>query len=228
MLVLKKTNISPYLDGIGLYVNDHSEDSTIKFYFKTPGNETIEINGTSPLLNNSQSLKILIHGEKETHKVGWIETMTTRYHTLGGVDVVVVDWSMVSTSIETLGVQSVDQAGHIIGNFIIEVTTDSVDLLSGIHIIGNDLGAHLGGVAGEKVQNTSSQKIGRITGLDPCNAEINRLSSDDAAFVDCIHTQTFFDQNSYGTIDLYILSNDTKKVFCINGKKFFAKYCYIF
>lgn len=216
-MVLNSTNISSYLDDIGLYITNHLESSSIKFYFKTPDNETIEINGTSPLLNSSQPLKILIHGQKETHNVGWIDTMTTRYHSAGGFDVVVVDWSMISTSIDTLDVTSIDEAGHVIGNFIMEVTTDNVDLLSGIHIIGNDLGAHVGGVAGENVQNNSSQKIGRITGLDPCNNITDRLSSDDAVFVDCIHTQTYFDQNSYGTIDLYVLNNDTNKVLCING-----------
>lgn len=65
-----------------------------------------------------------------------------------------------------------------------------------IILTGHSLGAHIAGVAGDTFKNLTNQLLPRITGLDPaylCFREgevLHRLTREDAAFVDVIHTNS--------------------------------------
>ncbi|KAF5291388.1 hypothetical protein FQR65_LT01698 [Abscondita terminalis] len=62
--------------------------------------------------------------------------------------------------------------------------------ISTIHIVGFSLGAHIAGFAGKYLFERGYEKIPRITGLDPAlpNFLQERLTKNDARFVDIIHT----------------------------------------
>ncbi|KAJ8710418.1 hypothetical protein PYW07_009784 [Mythimna separata] len=63
-----------------------------------------------------------------------------------------------------------------------------------IHLIGHSLGSHISGSAGKEFLKRTGHKVGRISGLDPagpCFSDVApalRLTRNDAAFVDVIHT----------------------------------------
>lgn len=65
-----------------------------------------------------------------------------------------------------------------------------------VHVIGHSLGAHIAGFTGKEVFKSTRSKIYWITGLDPAGPlfevplqnKMNRLSDQDATFVEILHT----------------------------------------
>uniref|UniRef100_A0A4W4GAR2 PLAT domain-containing protein n=1 Tax=Electrophorus electricus TaxID=8005 RepID=A0A4W4GAR2_ELEEL len=111
-------------------------------------------------------------------------------------NVIVVDWLNTAQNHYALAAQSTQKVGQEVAHFIdwIEMTNIPLDKL---HLIGYNLGAHVAGFAGSYANN----KVGRITGLDPAGPDFEgvhahqRLSPDDAVFVDVLHT---FSRGSLG------------------------------
>lgn len=97
-----------------------------------------------------------------------------------------------------------------------------INFLKNIHtfneILGHSLGSHLSSYIGKSIYAITGKKVGRITALDPAgpgweNKQMNeteRLNSNDADFVDVIHTDIFY--SGYvapiGHVDFY--PNDGK------------------
>lgn len=90
---------------------------------------------------------------------------------------------------------------HHIVNATAAATAPAEPKWGPLHLVGHSLGAHICGFAAEAFQKRqNSWKVSRITGLDPANRCFSnvssslRLSSDDAKFVDVIHTNGRLDQ----------------------------------
>lgn len=85
--------------------------------------------------------------------------------------------------------------GDLVGQVIVDIYYNDYGAnLSSIELIGHSLGAHIAGFAGNYIQSTLNQSVGKIVGLDPAGPlyqfqeEDERLSPDDADLVVAIHS----------------------------------------
>lgn len=85
-----------------------------------------------------------------------------------------------------------DAVGRIVAHGLVQLHKEVP--AKNIHIIGFSLGAHIAGFAARYFEQSTGEKIQRITGLDPANPcfgegqSLEALQRGDAKFVDVIHT----------------------------------------
>ncbi|XP_061539161.1 lipoprotein lipase isoform X1 [Phycodurus eques] len=144
--------------------------------------------------NGTAKTFLIIHGWTLS---GMFESWVTKlvsalYEREQVANVIVVDWRSTAQNHYVVAAQSTKAVGQEVARFIdwLEETTNIP--LDNLHLIGYSLGAHVAGFAGSHATN----KVGRITGLDPAGPDFEgehahrRLSPDDAGFVDVLHTFT--------------------------------------
>lgn len=96
--------------------------------------------------------------------------------------------------IYTVARSRVDEVARVTGGFVNSLHENSGLKYENVTIIGFSLGAHISGVVGKKYVDG---KLGRIFGLDPAGplfkpGDPDSLSSEDAAYTECIHTGYIF------------------------------------
>uniref|UniRef100_A0A8C5M5F9 triacylglycerol lipase n=1 Tax=Leptobrachium leishanense TaxID=445787 RepID=A0A8C5M5F9_9ANUR len=144
--------------------------------------------------NMSSKTFIVIHGWTmsglfETWLFKLVEALQERE---SNANIIVVDWIFLAHQLYPDAVNHTKVVGRDIANLLDWLQEKANLSLANVHLIGYSLGAHVAGYAGNYVNGT----IGRITGLDPAGPmfegveEHKRLSPDDAAFVDVLHTYT--------------------------------------
>ncbi|XP_070531441.1 lipase member H-like [Cardiocondyla obscurior] len=110
-------------------------------------------------------------------------------------NVVLLDWSRYSNGSDSIVFKNGEKVGRLFAQSI-QLLVNSGANLSKIYIIGYFLGAHIAGIVGK----CNFFEIPRITGLDPAIPFFYPsgcyLRSNDAAWVDVIHT----DMGEYGTL----------------------------
>ncbi|XP_059164355.1 inactive pancreatic lipase-related protein 1-like [Physella acuta] len=162
--------------------------------------------------------KFIVHGFSSSfEKTAWIFQMRDKLLIKGDFNVIAVDWSKGATLPDyfqaTANIRVV--AAEI--KLILDMMEDMGYDLSKVHFIGHSLGAHLSGFVGHML---GPNRLGRISGMDP--AEPNflnytlpvRLDSDDAIFVDVIHT----DGSKFSLIEGFGLMQESGDVdFYVNG-----------
>lgn len=169
---------------------------------------------TACTFNSTSKTFLVIHGWTvsglfESWVAKLVSALYEREHT---ANVIVVDWLSSAQNHYGVAAQNTKAVGQEVARFIdwIEETTNIP--LENLHLIGYSLGAHVAGFAGSHATN----KVGRITGLDPAGPDFEgehahgRLSPDDAHFVDVLHTFTrgtlgfsIGIQQPVGHIDIY-------------------------
>lgn len=147
--------------------------------------------------NSSLPLVMIIHGwSMDGLLEDWIWKMVEALKSQldQPMNVVLADWITLAQNHYAIAVRNTRLVGQEVAA-LLQWLEESVQFSrSNVHLIGYSLGAHVSGFAGSFIGG--KQKIGRITGLDAAGplfegtSPSDRLSPDDADFVDAIHTFT--------------------------------------
>ncbi|XP_053220674.1 hepatic triacylglycerol lipase isoform X3 [Podarcis raffonei] len=188
LLPVRRTSHSRSETKFLLYSNTIEEGCLIEFnQFDTL--EKCRFNASLPLV-------MIVHGWSVDGRLeGWIWKLAEALKSqLTQTNVIITDWLALAHAHYPIAVQNTRDVGQEIARFL-EWLEESVQFSRGnAHLIGYSLGAHVSGFAGSYIRG--ARKIGRITGLDPAGplfegmSPTDRLSPDDADFVDAIHTFT--------------------------------------
>ncbi|KAK0137380.1 Hepatic triacylglycerol lipase [Merluccius polli] len=146
--------------------------------------------------NSSHPLIIINHGwSMDGMMESWVFRLSSAFRqSLPEVNIVVTDWLALAHQHYPIAVQNTRAVGQDVASLLRWLQDQYKLSPKRVHLIGYSLGAHISGFAGSHFRG--SEKIGRITGLDPAGplfegmSPVDRLSSDDADFVDAIHTFT--------------------------------------
>uniref|UniRef100_A0A182LWR9 Lipase domain-containing protein n=1 Tax=Anopheles culicifacies TaxID=139723 RepID=A0A182LWR9_9DIPT len=135
---------------------------------------------------------ILVHGWLGSSESVVIDPLAKALLAQENKNVIAVDWEQgASTLLYPVARYRVPKVATLVATLIDNLVVGLGQDINQIGIIGHSLGAHIAGIAGKKVR---SGKIAYIVGLDPASPLFRlkkpdeRLSSDDAQYVEIIHT----------------------------------------
>uniref|UniRef100_A0A182JXX6 Lipase domain-containing protein n=1 Tax=Anopheles christyi TaxID=43041 RepID=A0A182JXX6_9DIPT len=135
---------------------------------------------------------ILVHGWLGSSESVVIDPLAKALLAQENKNVIAVDWEQgASTLLYPVARYRVPKVANLVAALIDNLVDGLGQDINQIGIIGHSLGAHIAGIAAKRVR---SGKIGYIVGLDPASPLFRlkkpdeRLSADDAQYVEIIHT----------------------------------------
>uniref|UniRef100_A0A2M4ASZ5 Putative lipase n=2 Tax=Anopheles triannulatus TaxID=58253 RepID=A0A2M4ASZ5_9DIPT len=135
---------------------------------------------------------LLVHGWLGSSESMVIDPLARALLEQEGKNVIAVDWEKgASTLLYPVARYRVPKVAAVVAELIDNLVRDLGQDINRVGIIGHSLGAHIAGISGKLVR---SGKIGYIVGLDPASPlfrvkkPTERLSADDAQYVEIIHT----------------------------------------
>ncbi|XP_012683807.1 lipoprotein lipase [Clupea harengus] len=202
--VLSQSNFDNFLDPLkDLFTLKDATGPQVKFSLRKPNQPDDDVCYIVPgkpeslsgcTFNSTSKTFLVIHGWTVSGLFeSWVAKLVAAlFDREQSANVIVVDWLSTAQNHYVIAAQNTKSVGQDIAHFIdwMEETTNIP--LENLHLIGYSLGAHVAGFAGSHTSN----KVGRITGLDPAGPDFEgvhahrRLSPDDAHFVDVLHTFT--------------------------------------
>ncbi|EDW23984.1 GL23628 [Drosophila persimilis] len=172
--------------------------NTVNFYLYTLRNtnagQQIKANRASidaSNFNPENPTRITIHGWNSNYKDGVNTKIAAAWFLSGDYNMIAVDWVRGRSLEYASSVAAASGAGKKIAalvDFLVKEYGMSLDTLE---VVGFSLGAH---VAGHTAKQVASGEVGKVVGLDPAMPLISysntakRLASDDARYVESIHT----------------------------------------
>ncbi|OCT86986.1 hepatic triacylglycerol lipase [Xenopus laevis] len=198
----QKCKEEKHAQAIRIKKHQDTPETKFKFYEEGRDEDLCQIQIFKPetlekcAFNESLPLVIIIHGWSVDGMLeSWIGKMASAFKSQKSqFNVIVADWLNFAHVHYPIAVQNTRIIGQEIAEFLEWLESSIQFPRSNVHLIGYSLGAHVSGFAGNYI--SGSNKIGRITGLDPAGplfegmSSTDRLSPDDANFVDAIHTFT--------------------------------------
>ncbi|CAL8143834.1 unnamed protein product [Orchesella dallaii] len=174
-----------------------SNSYPVDFFIYTKDNpylpETLTVNNASDskYFDKSKTTKFVIHDFMQSTENMLVHDIKDAYmNKKEDYNVIMVDWEPARTYTYTVAVTVSEYVGKMAARIVQAMKMDT----SKVHVIGFGLGAHAAGVMGNDLKQQMNMTLARITGLDPSlplfrmAGDYFKLDSDDAAFVDVIHT----------------------------------------
>ncbi|XP_062402517.1 hepatic triacylglycerol lipase-like [Sardina pilchardus] len=146
--------------------------------------------------NRSHPLVLIVHGwSLDGVMEDWVVRLARALRArVGGLNVLVCNWIPLAQRFYPVAAHNARRVGQEVALLLEWMQDKGLVSLGNVHLVGFSLGAHVCGFAGQFF--SGSRRLGRITGLDPAGPMFegrpaaDRLSPDDAVFVDAIHTFT--------------------------------------
>ena len=191
------TNSSPYSDPEFRPVAELPQDPSFintRFFLFTRKNSKmatqITSNSDNSIFVKNDKMIFYIHGFNTNSSADWVIELKDAVLSEDDTNFVAVDWSGGARGTYEQGIANIQIAGIDVALLINSFVDKKIVTSNGVQIIGHSLGAHAASYVGKRV----NVKVGRITGLDPSGRQFEgmstqvRLNSNDASFVDIIHT----------------------------------------
>ncbi|XP_019864592.2 phospholipase A1 isoform X1 [Aethina tumida] len=160
-------------------------------------------------LNTELPTVLLIHGWTTDDTSPWYAPLKDAFFKKGSYNVLYVNWNKAGNLSYDVSCANTKPVGLYMAEFLIKSKIQPEK----IHLIGHSLGSHLTSWIGKYYFKLTSNKIGRITALDPAGPKFQnplmtpdlRLCETDAEFVDVIHTdiQWYGYTLPIGDVDFY-------------------------
>ncbi|KAH8366875.1 hypothetical protein KR200_001088 [Drosophila serrata] len=112
-------------------------------------------------------------------------------------DIIVIDLGSTLTTYKRYAMLDIEKTGAKIGKWIVQMVNELDMPFETIHLIGQNVGAHVAGAAAQEFTRLTGHKLRRVTGLDPSKIvaksqnTLTGLARGDAEFVDAIHTSVY-------------------------------------
>lgn len=168
-----------------LFTNQNKNDEQILIVNDTESVKKSNFNSNNPT-------RVIVHGWQNSRTSPVNIVIRDAYLKKDNFNVIVVDWSEGASSINyAKSRNSIKYVGYKVAKFIEFMKINAGLSIEQLHLVGHSLGAHICGMAGKYVEN---DYLNTIVGLDPAGPLFylqhpdDRLSADDAEYVEVLHT----------------------------------------